>query len=77
MEYLPKKLYGLKKAQREGWNTSKYRKTPCFHVYTFKTGDYTYYKVQVNRDGKHKTKYFKTKKAAMIFRDSLMENPYV
>ena len=78
MEYIEKKLYGLPKPQRKSWNTSKTRKTPCFHVYPFetKTG-HKYFRVQFHRGGKHITKYFKTQKAAMIFRDSLLENPYI
>lgn len=74
--YLPRKVYGLPKAKREGFVTSPTGKTKT-HLYRVKIGDNTYFKVHLKRQNKSKIKYFKTRLEAQLFVDSLRLQPYL
>jgi hypothetical protein len=77
--YLPRKVFGLPKATRQGHNTSPTR--PKYHLYvvTIKRNGYShkYYKVHLKRQNKSKIKYFTTKIEAQLFLESLKLNPYL
>ena len=75
MEYINKKIYGLPKPTKKGYSTRfKTKLSPYVHSVNIK--DYKYYKVDLQRQGVAKIKYFKTKKEAEIFVQFLRLNNY-
>jgi len=76
-EYINAKVYGLPKPLRDGKCTSPFKAIDTEYIYPVMIKGLLYFKVQLHRGGKHKTKYFKSFKTAVIFRDMLKLNRYL
>lgn len=65
MTYLNDDIKGIRNKIRLGNNTRQ--GSPRNHVYKVNIYGFEYWKFQIHRKNKHKTKYFKTRKDAVSF----------
>lgn len=78
MNYINKKIFGIPKPLKEGYNTSSTSdRTGKEYIHKVKIYSTIYYKFHIKRQNVSRIKYFKKFKDAKLFMLMLVENNYL